>query len=91
MRGHNNLKKNFNLNIYQERSFQTSSKILDSKILGEGNYQTSPENFNSKILEEGNYQTSPENFNPRSTEERFQTSLINSIPVDCEEGSTKSY
>jgi len=28
-----------------------------------------------------------ENFNPRITEERFQTSLINSTSVDCEEGS----
>jgi len=38
MRVNNNLKKNSNLNIYQEKSFQTSSKILDLKILGEGNF-----------------------------------------------------
>jgi len=51
MRGNNNLKKNSNLDINKEESFQTSSKTLDSKILGEGSYTTFPENFNSKILE----------------------------------------
>jgi len=55
MRGNNNLKKNSNLDIHKEESFQISSKILDSKIPGEGSYQTSPENFNTKILGEGSY------------------------------------
>jgi len=70
IRGNNNLKKNFDLDIHKEEIFQTSSKILDLKILGGGSCQTSPENFNSRI-----------------TEIRFQTSLVNSTPVDCEEGS----
>jgi len=73
MKRNNDLKKNSNLDIYQERGFQTSSKILDPKILGERNYQTSLENFN-----------------PRITEERFQTFLINSIPVYWEEGSNQT-
>jgi len=71
MRENDDLRKSSNLGIYQEEDFQTSSKILDPKILGRGNYQTSPENFNFKILEEVNYQTSLKNFNPRITEERF--------------------
>jgi len=71
MRGNNNLKKNFNLD--KEEDFQTSSKMLDFKILGEGSYQTSSENFN-----------------PRITEECFQTFLINSTPVDCEEGNNQT-
>jgi len=85
LKRNNGLKKSSNQDIYQEKDFQTSSKILDTKILGEENYQTSPENINFKILEEGNYQTFSENFNPRIIEERFQTSLVNSTPVDCEE------
>jgi len=78
------------LDIHKEESFQTSSKILNSKTLGEGSYQTSPENFNSKIPGGGSYQTSPENLNPRITEECFQTSPVNSTPVDCEEGSNQT-
>jgi len=65
LKRNNGLKKSSNLDIYQEEDFQTSSKILDTKILGGENYQTSPENINFKILEEGNYQTFSENFNPR--------------------------
>jgi len=89
IRCNNDVKKSSNLDIYQEKDFQTSSKIPDPKILGGGNYQISPKNFNSKILEEGNYQTSPENFNPRITEECFQTSLVNFSLVDCEEGNNQ--
>jgi len=70
MRENNILKKNSNLD--KEEGFQTSSQILDSKILGGGSYQTSPENFN-----------------PRITEKYFQTSLVNSTPVDCNEGSNQ--
>jgi len=97
MRENNNLKKNSNLDI--EEGFQTSSKILDSKtslenfnskVPGERSYQTSPENFNSKILGGGSYQTSPANFNPGIIQECFQTSLVNSTPVDCEEGSNQT-
>jgi len=69
----NDLRKSFDLDIYQDGDFQTSSKILDSKI-----------------LEEGNYQTSPKNVNPRITEEHFQAFLVNSIPVNCEEGSNQT-
>jgi len=92
MKGNNDLRKSSYLDIYQERDFQTSSMILDPKILGGGNYRTSPENYNSKILEVGNYQISPKNINPRITEERskrFQTSLVNSTPINCEEGSNQ--
>jgi len=46
MKGNNNLRKNSSLDIHKEKSFQTFSKILDSKIPGGGSYQTSPENFN---------------------------------------------
>jgi len=88
MRGNNDSKKNSNLD--KEESFQTPSKTLDSKILGEGSYQTSPENFDSIILGGESYQTSPENFNSRITEECFQTSLVNSIPVSCKEGSNQT-
>jgi len=73
MRRNNNLKKNSNLDVHKEEGFHTSSKFLDSKILGGGDYQTSHENLNPSI-----------------TEERFQASLINSTPVDCEEGSNQT-
>jgi len=46
MRENNELKKYSNLDIHKGKVFQTSSKILDSKILGGESYQTSPENFN---------------------------------------------
>jgi len=105
MRGNNNLKKNSNLDkeegfqtaskildsqILGGGSYQTPPENFNSKILGEGNYQTSPGNFNSQILGGGSYQTPPENFNPRITEECFHTSLVNSTPVDCEEGSNQT-
>jgi len=88
-RGNKGLKNNFNLDTHRE-SFQTPSEVPDSKIIGEGSYQTSPENLqNFQILGGGNYQTSPENLNNhRITEKSFQTSFVNSTPVDCNEDSS---
>jgi len=85
------LKKNFNLDTHQE-GFQIFSEISDSKIIREGSYQTPPEDLkNFQIFGGGNYQTSTENLNNHKiTEKSFQTSFVNSIPVDCKEESNKT-
>jgi len=74
-----------NSQIIGEGSYQTSPEDLKAfPILGGGNYQISPEDLkNFQILGGGNYQTSPENLrNLKITERSFQTSLVNSTPVD---------
>jgi len=68
MKRNNDLRKSFDLDIYQEGDFQTSLKILDSKILGEGNYQTSPRSINPRITEERS-QASLINSTPADCEE----------------------
>jgi len=91
LRGNKGLKKNINLDIHQE-DFQTFSEIPDSKIIGEGSYQTSPKDSkNFQIIGGGSYQTSLEDLNNhRITEKNFQTFLVNSTPVNCEEESNQT-
>jgi len=82
-----------NFQILGEGNYQTSPEDLKNFQFLEGrNYQTSPEDLkNFQILGGGNYQTSPENLNNhRITEKSFQTSFVNSTPVDCEKESNKT-
>lgn len=74
-------------------SYQTHPEILNySQILGEGSYQSSPEILNdSKILgERSYYETSSKFLNNPRTDESFKTFLVNSTPVDFEEGSNQT-
>jgi len=85
-RGNKKLNKNFN----PKKGSQTFIETLDFKI-HERKLSNPPENqINSKILGEENFQISPKKLNnPKISEDGFRTSLINSIPVDCEKESNQ--
>lgn len=80
-----------NLKIQEEGSYQTSEKLINSRIAKES-FRTPLVDSILVGCEEGSYQISLEKLiNPRIAKESSRTPLVDSTPVDCRKEVTKPY